>query len=88
MRPLPFEESSSIKIKIQKKHSPKPKNKLDNLKVEVKKISKRLNQYAESGNIKDREVMQLLQDTRNQVLSLHIQRKEIFKQSRKNKKRN
>lgn len=88
MKPLPIEDYSSTKVKNKKKHFPKPKNKLDNLKVKVKKISKRLNQYAESDNIKDSEVMKLLQDTRNQVLSLHIQRKEISKQNKKNKRRN
>ena len=87
MRSLPDEgQASQHKLLPNKSrhtgHHGKTNNKLARYRVEVKKLSQRLNAYADGGFAADVEVMRLLQDTRSQVLNLHIARKSLHKQKK------
>ncbi len=86
MKALPDEGRPSPHPSTNNRHSPQKNNhRLAHHRLEIKKISKRLNAYAEGTNIPTEEVLRLLQDTRSQVLSLHIARKALRKNSRQKK---
>lgn len=85
MRALPSEQIEGAKRhqhRVKKETNPK----LARYKIEIKKITGRLEDFADR-DLPDDGILDLLQDTRAKVLSLHIARKELQK-NRNNKRKN
>lgn len=86
MRALPGEEVYIPNPKNKKKkHRKQTDPKLAAHAAGIKQITIRLAKYAEH-DLSDAEILALLNDTRNQVLGLHITRKQLQQLKRKKRK--
>ncbi len=85
MKALPLEESSSSAQNQQYRRN-KTNPRLVKYKIAVKKLSRRLNQYADH-ELGESDILLLLQDTRSQVINLHIARQQLHKKPVKKNRR-
>jgi hypothetical protein len=75
MKALPVEGNYPFAQNPQKrKNQANPR--LVKYKIAVKKLSKRLNEYADH-ELGERDILLLLQDTRSQVINLHVARQQL-----------
>lgn len=97
MRQLPAEDFAPSQRKPKNTHSKSAPNsagggqsrdrqKVLHLQVALKKLSRRLDNYA-LHDLSDSEILGLLQDTRTQVLSLRLARQQLKNDRRKNNRR-
>lgn len=84
MKPLPIEGISPQQQK-HRQHKQGKSHQLKRFSVEIRKISKRLNKYADNPDLPDHEVIDLLEDTRRKVISLHIARQNLKKKQQKHR---
>ncbi len=84
MKALPNEGQSPSKSSGRGRSNINPQ--LVRYTIAVKKVSRRLGQFADH-DLDEKSILALLDDTRSQVLSLHIARKQL-KNNHKRKHRN
>jgi hypothetical protein len=85
MKPLPLEGRGPHQNQKSKTFTKGKVHQLAHFRVEIRKISKRLNKYADSPDLPDHEVMDLLEETRRKVIGLHVARQNLRKKSQRNK---